>query len=155
MQKYSFGKVQGCRSSVRLADNFHRLDENWGPLPEWMWRVRHLIHNFENGMTKGGYYLTSFWNDDAGCIGHYQTPKEIFFDEEEGFDGGYKKTLLFKFDDLDATEKQIEDSFHDLLDTGNCGCSHDCCGCYFGGVNEIRKISDLVYEVDSSYCPNY
>lgn len=51
--------------------------------------------------------------------------------------------------------QQLYRALYDLFAIGTCSHEHDCCGCRFGGIQDIQKLSRRDVRVVSSYVRNY
>jgi len=50
----------------------------------------------------------------------------------------------------DAVAHALTDEFR-----ATCGCPHDCCGHWWGGLTQLLWITDRSVEVEAVYMPNY
>lgn len=50
-------------------------------------------------------------------------------------------------------ETKVKDAIRRAL-SRECGCEHDCCGCYFGGVRQIERQTDTYFVVQARYHRN-
>ena len=76
--------------------------------------------------------------------------KEIERRTEYGVDW-YTIAAIFTCENL--TQEELLDSLEDLF-YRSCGCSHDCCGCYNGGLTALTEVDPGVYRAEVTYRSN-
>jgi len=58
-------------------------------------------------------------------------------------------------DDFMYIHSLLAEEIDATFDQGNCGCEHDCCGCYFGGASALRVGGAGTFLFTATYSRNY
>jgi len=151
-------KNYNCRSSKRAANFSHGIDEKYGKPSEWIKNSYYAIHNGMKGMTKQGYIVYPFHDEnDHLIIGKYQKP--ILVEESDINFDHYTKVYEVSFDELEGDGTQWKNGFinewQNIFKIPVCNCAGDCCGCSFGGVKKVEWIDDMKFRIYLEYFRNY
>ncbi len=77
-------------------------------------------------------------------------------DDGDPSDGPTYETFVeITLENKDLPEETVKQAIYDYFRSWGCACEHDCCGCTYTSVNDVKKLGDGYYRVITTDTRNY